>query len=265
MQIKNDDVANSEKSKKISPKIIWGSVGCLIIVCILVGLGVAYSINGLPYFGSKTTVVFVPDVPQDTKVNSSDSELTARILSERGRLLGASLASFKVSANGQIVGEVSQDVDIEELIGAIKVVGLLEFVDFGNEVVSAGTQINTDFEQSSAQVTGKQWHTIASNKDIRSVSVTTDQSGKPAINFSLTPNGTKVFSDYTTNHVGDILGIILDKTVLSTPRISGPITNGYGVISGSFTMDQANSLAVDLRSGPLPIPLKVIQVSSQSK
>jgi len=52
---------------------------------------------------------------------------------------------------------------------------------------------------------------------------------------------------------------VLDKTVVSAPRINEPITDGRGQISGSFTQVSANTLAIQLRSGALPIPIKVVE------
>ena len=80
------------------------------------------------------------------------------------------------------------------------------------------------------------------------------------------PRRDKSSSQHTTNNVGHYLGIVLDKVVISAPKVKSPITDGSGVISGSFTREQANSLAVYLRvEGPLPIPLKVKQVSEIGK
>ena len=50
----------------------------------------------------------------------------------------------------------------------------------------------------------------------------------------------------------------LDKQVISVPRIDGAITSGQGAISGNFTVEEANNLAVQLRYGSLPVPLKVV-------
>ena len=65
--------------------------------------------------------------------------------------------------------------------------------------------------------------------------------------------------DYTTNNVGKYLAIVLDKTIISAPRIDSAITKGEGIIQGSFTVDSANALAIQLRYGSLPIPLKVAE------
>jgi preprotein translocase subunit SecD len=83
--------------------------------------------------------------------------------------------------------------------------------------------------------------------------------GQYVINFGLKDSGAKVFADYTSKHVGDILAIALDDTLISVPRVNSAITEGKGQIEGSFTYDSANSLAIQLRYGSLPVPLKVIE------
>jgi preprotein translocase subunit SecD len=94
---------------------------------------------------------------------------------------------------------------------------------------------------------------------IENVQVSRDPSGQYVIQFRLNPEGAEIFADYTTQHVGEYLGIVLDKTVISAPIVNEPITEGEGVISGAFTLESANNLAVQLRYGSLPIPLKVVE------
>jgi len=93
-----------------------------------------------------------------------------------------------------------------------------------------------------------------------SIAVSKDSLGNYQINFSLNSAGTKVFSDFTTAHVNEYLAIVLDGTVISDPTIQNPITNGTGVINGSnFTYDSANNLAISMRYGSLPVPMKVAE------
>jgi preprotein translocase subunit SecD len=94
---------------------------------------------------------------------------------------------------------------------------------------------------------------------IENVQVTRDPTGQYAIQFELNSEGADIFAEFTTSHVGDLLGIVLDNTVISAPRVNEPITEGEGIISGSFDLESANALAVQLRYGSLPIPLKVVE------
>ena len=101
------------------------------------------------------------------------------------------------------------------------------------------------------------YKTIMTGKDLETASVGLDQYGQPEILFTLQPSGTKVFADYTASHVGDILAIVLDKRVISAPVIQSAIPDGSGRITGRFTLEQARSVAIQLRYGALPVPLSV--------
>jgi preprotein translocase subunit SecD len=71
-----------------------------------------------------------------------------------------------------------------------------------------------------------------------------------------------MFSDYTGSHVGKILAIVLDKHIISAPSINSQIDKGTGIIEGNFTQDSANALAIQLRYGSLPVPVKVVESRS---
>lgn len=81
------------------------------------------------------------------------------------------------------------------------------------------------------------------------------------VNFTLTPQGSELFANFTTAHVGEVVAIVVDKQIISMPRIDSAITGGQGVISGQFDNKSANDLAIQLRYGSLPVPLKVAQSS----
>lgn len=101
--------------------------------------------------------------------------------------------------------------------------------------------------------------TVLTGKDLKAAWVDTDEYGKPQISFTLNPDGAKVFADYTTNNVDKFLAIVLDKTVISCPRVNGPIPDGSGRITGNFPLAEARSIVVQLKYGALPIPLKVVE------
>ena len=61
--------------------------------------------------------------------------------------------------------------------------------------------------------------------------------------------------------IGKYLAIVLDKTVISSPSIENAITDGNGQISGSFTSEEANNLAVTLRYGGLKVPVEVVETA----
>ena len=86
-----------------------------------------------------------------------------------------------------------------------------------------------------------------------------DQNGQPATSFAFDSVGSRRFAKATQQNVGKRFAIILDNKVISAPNINEPILGGQGIISGSFTTESANNLAILLRSGKLPVELKVVE------
>ena len=85
------------------------------------------------------------------------------------------------------------------------------------------------------------------------------RNNEATVNFTLDRVGAKKFARITTNNVGKSLAIILDNEIISAPNIREPILTGDGSISGNFTFQSATDLALLLRSGALPAPLKIIE------
>jgi SecD/SecF fusion protein len=85
------------------------------------------------------------------------------------------------------------------------------------------------------------------------------RTGEPVVNFRFDSRRAQRFAEVTRANVGKPFAIVLDGKVLSAPVIREPITGGSGQISGSFTTRTAHDLAVMLRAGALPAPLKVIE------
>ena len=86
-----------------------------------------------------------------------------------------------------------------------------------------------------------------------------NQSNKPAVSFTLDRLGAQKFGRTTTDNVGKQLAIVLDGKVISAPSINEPITSGSGIITGSFSFQEATDLALLLRSGALPTPMTVVE------
>ncbi len=82
---------------------------------------------------------------------------------------------------------------------------------------------------------------------------------EPVVNFSLDNDGARQFGKMTQANIGRPLAIVLDNKVLTAPVIRSAILGGSGEISGQFTSDEAHDLALLLRAGALPVPLKVIE------
>lgn len=87
----------------------------------------------------------------------------------------------------------------------------------------------------------------------------TYQNGEALVNFKFDSLGAKTFSQITSEHTNKLFAIVLDNKVISAPLIREPIHGGSGVISGNFTIESANELALLLRAGSLPAPLNIIE------
>ncbi len=88
-----------------------------------------------------------------------------------------------------------------------------------------------------------------------------EATNRPYVQFVLINDGAKILADYTNKNIGRYLAIMMDKRVMSSTLIKGAITDGTGIIEGNFTLDQARQLVEQLRFGPLPFPLKVVEVT----
>lgn len=85
------------------------------------------------------------------------------------------------------------------------------------------------------------------------------RTNEPIVSFRFNSTGARKFAQATQENVGLPFAIVLDNEVISAPVIREPITGGQGQISGNFTVQSANDLAVLLRAGALPAPLTVVE------
>ncbi|MGB8073168.1 MAG: protein translocase subunit SecD [Pseudolabrys sp.] len=85
------------------------------------------------------------------------------------------------------------------------------------------------------------------------------RTNEPIVSFRFNTSGARKFAQVTQENVGRPFAIILDNQVISAPVIREPILGGSGQISGSFTVESANDLAILLRAGALPAPLTIIE------
>jgi preprotein translocase subunit SecD len=86
-----------------------------------------------------------------------------------------------------------------------------------------------------------------------------DQDNRPVVSITFNSAGARRFGRVTQENVNKPFAIILDDQILSAPNINEPILGGQAQISGSFTVESANALAISLASGKLPVKLNVIE------
>ncbi len=211
------------------------------------------------------------DVPAETTITAEELNNAKNILQNRANALGVSEITMQTAGDRRIVAEFPGVTNPEEVVATLKQTALLEFVDMGTSPVPAGTTIKTDFGVTSpadpaatptdpaAAPVETVYHTVMTGAGLQTASVTRSSAGAYQIAFVLKSDASGIFAEYTTSHTKQILAIVLDKIVISTPTIESPITSGNGVITGNFSQDEAQTLAVQLRSGALPIPIKVVE------
>jgi preprotein translocase subunit SecD len=101
---------------------------------------------------------------------------------------------------------------------------------------------------------------VVSGEDLTDAQPGFDQrNGEPIVSFKFNNNGARRFAQITQENVGKPFAIVLDNEVISAPVIREPILGGSGQISGNFTVQAANDLAILLRAGALPAPLQIIE------
>lgn len=98
---------------------------------------------------------------------------------------------------------------------------------------------------------------MVAGEDLSNASYSTDENNRPAVSITFNTRGAKDFADATRANVGKPFAIILDGEVISAPRINTAILGGSAIITGSFTVQEANDLALLLRAGALPAPLNI--------
>ena len=214
------------------------------------------------------------DLPADVEVSVENMQTARRIIEDRVNGLGVSEAVVQLTGDRRILVELPGQQDPEQALSTIKETALLEFVNFGDlssQEVSQliHTNITTDYKNSSDENESISsnpdepiFHTVMTGASIKQVGVTKNALGRYLVVFELTPEGSLIFREYTTNNTGKILAIVLDNEVISAPRIEEPIISGRGSISGDFSYESANNLSIQLKYGSLPVPLIVVQTET---
>jgi len=257
--------------------------------------------EGLDLRGGMRVLLQV-DLPDGTPVTAQELDDAKQILLSRSNALGVSEVNFQTSGSNRIVGEFPGLTNTSDVVASLKQVGQLAFIPMGQTQLAAGTQVNVDYSDilarnAAAATTGTPAATAAATATatetatpavtatpsatatpaateiptykalltgtaLSSVNVQVDNLGKYNVAFTMDAADAKIFGNYTSAHVGDYLTIVLDNVVVESPVISSAITDGKGQIEGSFTSETANQLAVQLRYGALPVPLKVVETET---
>jgi preprotein translocase subunit SecD len=111
-------------------------------------------------------------------------------------------------------------------------------------------------EEGGAYLLGKAYVT---GKDLVKAETTFDQFGKAAVSLKFSAEGAKLFDQATLANVGKQIAIVLDGVVISAPVVQQRISGGEAQITGKFTTEEANRLAIMLRAGALPVAVEILE------
>jgi protein-export membrane protein SecD len=237
-------------------------------------------------------VLLEADVPADQQVAfDAQTMQAARVIVEnRVNGLGVTEPLVQLQGDQRIIVELPGIEDPDQAIATLRETGLLEFVEGGRAGVrplAEGMRIHTSLDAEEGEGTGQtitgtttltgtdaltateyaypDWvfPTLMTGRHLKDAGLTTDDLGQVVIAFELTDEGAQIFRDYSIQHVGDIVAIVLDKEVVSAPVINQAITGGSGIISsnapGGFPLEEARDVSIKMKYGALPVPLKVVE------
>jgi preprotein translocase subunit SecD len=238
-------------------------------------------------------VLLEADVPEGTEIDSEAIDTAKVIVENRVNGLGVTEPLVQKRGERRIIVELPGIEDPELAVATIQETGLLEFIDASYTFLPPGTRVETDYlaggeegtpagatpeetptveetlagegapetePASTAEPAPVVYHTVIAGAGLENAVATVIQdagSTLPVVAFELKPEAASIFAQHTASHKGQYLAIVLDKTIISSPIIEDAIPDGKGIIRGRFTPVEARSLAVKLRYGALPIPLRI--------
>jgi len=201
----------------------------------------------------------------DTESLSSDAmEATAKVVESRVNALGLTEPVVQRVGSDRVLVELPGIADPEAAVETLRETALMEWVDVGSQWLEPGTVVRTDVETAGEEPTVDEdtpiYRTVLTGANLRNASVAFDQTGTglPIITFELDNEGARIFAEHTSANTGQFLAIVLDKQVISCPRITTTIPDGRGQIEGQFTLEEARSIVLQLRYGALPVPLRIL-------
>lgn len=201
-------------------------------------------------------------------IQSSDRqsalESTRSVIERRINTFGVSepvIQTLKVGNNYRIVVELPGVTNVTQAVDLIGKTAQLSFWEETNQKLTPKEATSSAYPVGMALVLGtiKPNKTALTGKDLKSATAGVDsQSGQPQVQLTFTPTGTKLFANITKRNLGKPVVIVLDNQVIEAPTVQSTILNGDASITGGFTTDTANNLAIALNAGALPVPLDLV-------
>ena len=178
----------------------------------------------------------------DTTAENFEEQMDATVTIMRNRLTSAGYTEANITRQGadRIRIEIPDVKDPNEILEIVGTPAHLEFLDPDGNVIMEGKDIVT------------------------AVPMIDSTDSSYYVYFELNEEGKAAFAEATSNHIGEIIYIMLDDTAISAPTVQTAITEGSGQISGQFTQQEVINLANLIMSGALPLDIELIEASAVS-
>ena len=213
----------------------FGAVAIILGVFLTFIYPLANSIKqGLDLQGGTHIVLEAEDTP-DAPVTEDSLNRAVSIVERRINEMGLTEPLVQKEGARRIIVELPGEKNPEKAIETIGKTAVMEFKD----------------ESGATRLTGK---------DLKTAKEQIEYGNQNVVAIEFTDEGADKFADLTAANVGHKIAILLDGEVLTAPVVNEPITGGKAVITGSRTLEEAKNLAILLRSGALPVKLKVMEV-----
>jgi SecD/SecF fusion protein len=204
-------------------------------------------------------------IPEKAKEDAADRAL--EVIRNRIDQFGVREPSIQKQGIDEIVVQLPGVTDRDRAIDIIGKTAILEFKlvspDMEKLKQAMEGKVPEGYEFKNAQEDNEplllEQQAVLTGDALSNASVRFDQSSfnEPVVSLELNAEGAKQFADITSKNVGRRLAIVLDGRVQSAPRIKEAIPSGQAVITGRFTIEQAQDLAIILRVGALPAPMNL--------
>jgi preprotein translocase subunit SecD len=200
-------------------------------------------------------------------VTAEQLQVTRDTLEKRVKELGISSVSVQVGGDGKITVELPGADDFDPILRALTERGFVELLDGGDSPPPTDTLVITELGGPPADRPQPDdptvWPVVVTSDemDTSKIAVQLDSTtNRPEVAFTFNSEGTKKFADFTSNNVGKFMPVVLDKKVISVPMIVGAIPGGSGVITG-ISLEEARTLAAQMKSGALPVNMKLLETT----
>ena len=215
-------------------------------------------------------VLLEADVPADEAITREQMDTARTIISQRINGLGVSEPVVQLEGERRILVELPGIDNPDDAFSLIQGTALLEFVDTATQPLPEGMCIRTTHDEGISRcelengrteaeaelAPAPTYPTVLTGDKLASATAGSGQFGEFFVSFEMTPEGADLLEAHTSTHVGQFLTIVLDKRVISSPTINDVLSDS-GQITGQFTLEEAQTLALQLNYGSLPVPLRI--------